>query len=126
MFVQTWNKYLPVIKILLKRSATGEQSLPMNGTDFQRASGGRKIKYAFSIRIKNGRIPSLDNPPQLAKDLMTALSQDQVIRQLTTAYEYEMVLTNSFTLTIKNTTPPTDSTETVPDTETNGETQEEQ
>ena len=34
MFVQTWNKYLPVIKILLKRSVQGEQTLEMNSSDF--------------------------------------------------------------------------------------------
>jgi len=40
MFTPTWNKYLPIIKILLKRSVNAEQTLDMNSTDFQRAAGG--------------------------------------------------------------------------------------
>ena len=47
MFLQTWNRYLPVIKILLKRSVNAEQTLDMNSSDFQRASGGKKIKYTL-------------------------------------------------------------------------------
>jgi hypothetical protein len=46
MFVQTWIKYLPVIKILLKRSVNGDQTLAMNASDFQRAAGGRKKSSA--------------------------------------------------------------------------------
>ena len=47
MFLQTWSKYLPVIKILLKRSINAQQTLDMNSTDFQRASGGKKVKFTF-------------------------------------------------------------------------------
>ena len=42
MFLQTWNRYLPVIKILLKRSVNAEQTLDMNSSDFQRASVEKK------------------------------------------------------------------------------------
>lgn len=49
MFSQAWNIYLPIIKILLKRSAGADQTLDMNRTDFERAAGGRKAKLTFSI-----------------------------------------------------------------------------
>jgi hypothetical protein len=61
MFLQTWNKYLPVIKILLKRSVNGEQTLDMNSSDFQRASGGKKVKFTFSIPLIRGRVPTGGN-----------------------------------------------------------------
>ena len=48
MFSQTWRKYLPVIILLMKRSGKGEQVLSMNHTDFERAAGGKKIKFTFS------------------------------------------------------------------------------
>ena len=48
MFTQAWNKYLPVIRILMKRSVNGPQKLDTNRTDFERAAGGRKLKFTFS------------------------------------------------------------------------------
>ena len=109
MFTQTWSKYLPVIKILLKRSATGEQILSMNGTDFQRAAGGRKVKFSFNITLRKGRLPSIDNPPPLARDFAEALQGDETTRQLVRVHEYEFTLTNNFQLQIRNTTPPAEA-----------------
>jgi len=76
MFLQTWNKYLPVIKILLKRSVNGEQTLDMNSSDFHRASGGKKIKYTFSIQLIKGRVQAGENFPPIARDLVSVLQQD--------------------------------------------------
>ena len=42
MYTQIWSKYLPIIKILLKRSANGNQTLELNRIDFERAGTGRK------------------------------------------------------------------------------------
>jgi hypothetical protein len=106
MFIQTWNKYLPIIKILFKRSVTENQTLAMNSTDFQRAAGGRKVKYSFSIVLVKGRIQNIDAPPPLAKDLVAALQQDDVTRSFIRQNELELSMNNSFQLTIKNTTPP--------------------
>ncbi len=104
MFTQTWNKYLPVLKILLKRSVSGDQSLAMNGTDFQRAAGGRKVKFSFTVTMRKGRLQSLDNPPPLARDFAESLQTDPVTRQLVKDQEYEFNLSNSFHLSIKNLT----------------------
>jgi len=106
MFTQTWNKYIPVLKILLKRSVNGEQTLAMNGTDFQRAAGGRKIKFSFNINLRKGRLASLDNPSPLAKDFAESLQGDETTRMLTRANDYELTLTTNFQLSIKNTTAP--------------------
>jgi len=105
MFIQTWNKYLPIIKILFKRSVTADQTLDMNSTDFQRAAGGRKVKYSFSITLVKGRIQNVDNPPPLAKDLVTALQEDDVTRSFIRQSELALSMNSSFQLLIKNVTP---------------------
>lgn len=104
MFTQTWNKYLPVLKILLKRSVNGDQTLAMNGTDFQRAAGGRKVKFSFSVVMRKGRLQSLDNPPPLAREFAESLQNDVVTRDLVRDQEFEFSLNNSFLFTIKNLT----------------------
>jgi hypothetical protein len=123
MFIQTWNKYLPIIKILMKRSVNGDQSLEMNSTDFQRAAGGRKIKFSFSIELVKGRMRNILAPAPLARDLITALEQDEVTYALLRKQEFELIMSSDFKLKIKNCTPPPvvvveEATETVSDAET--------
>lgn len=115
MFIQTWNNYLPVIKILMKRSAAGEQTLNMNLTDFQRAAGGRKVKYVFSIMVHKARIQNIITPPPIAKDLLAALQQDDMTHKLIRQQDFEFSMNNSFQLLIKNTTPPQTDPEPITD-----------
>ena len=59
MFTQTWKKYLPVILILMKRASQEDQVLKLNQNDFERAAGGRKIKYSYSnLELKKARLNS--------------------------------------------------------------------
>jgi hypothetical protein len=106
MFTQTWKKYLPVIVILLKRSATGVQTLSMNHTDFERAAGGRKIKYSFSqLQLNNGRINTAVKQAPLAKEFAVLLQEDELTRRLLVGQYFEFSMNNDFQLTIKNNTP---------------------
>jgi hypothetical protein len=105
MFIQTWNRYLPAIKIFLKRSVNGEQTLDMNKSDFQRAAGGKKVKYTFSVSLVKGRIDRIGNPTPLAKDLVTVLQQDDTTNKFIRASELELSMNSNFQLLIKNTTP---------------------
>lgn len=105
MFIQTWNKYLPVIKILLKRSVNAEQTLDMNKSDFQRAAGGKKVKFTFSVVLVKGRPNGAENPPPLAKDLITVLQQDETANKFMRQSELEFNMNSNFQLLIKNTTP---------------------
>lgn len=106
MFTQTWKKYLPVIVILLKRSASGAQTLNMNHTDFERAAGGRKIKYSFSqLQLNNGRINTAVKQLPLAKEFAVLLQEDELTRKLLPGQNFEFSMSNDFLLTIKNNTP---------------------
>jgi|SRR4029079_7963921 hypothetical protein len=105
MFLQTWNKYLPVIKILLKRSVNGEQTLDMNSSDFQRASGGKKVKFTFSIPLIRGRVPTGGIFPAVAKDLISVLQQDNTALRFVQQNELEFAMNSDFQLYIRNNTP---------------------
>lgn len=106
MFIQPWNKYLPVIRILLKRSTRTEQTLDMDRSDFQRATGGKKVKFTFSISLVKGRITGMENPPPLAKDLVAVLQQDDTTYKFIRSNELDFIMNDSFQLLIKNVTPP--------------------
>ncbi len=112
MFTQTWKKYLPVIVILLKRSASGAQTLNMNNTDFERAAGGRKIKYSFSqLQLNNGRINTAVKQLPLAKEFAVLLQEDELTRKLLAGQNFEFSMSNDFLLTIKNNTPVPEATD---------------
>lgn len=101
MFTQTWKKYLPVIILLLKKTSTEQQSLSMNHTDFERAAGGRKIKYSFSdLELNKGRINSLTKHAPLAKELAMMLQEDSNSNKLLAAGHYTFSMGNDFKLLI--------------------------
>lgn len=110
MFRQAWKKYLPVIAILLKRSVNEEQTLDMNHTDFERAAGGRKVKFGFSpILLNKGRTDYSAKLSPLAKDLVMILQEEVLSQKLIQNMILEISMNNSFQLIIKNLTPPAES-----------------
>jgi len=105
MFNQTWKKYLPVITILIKRSVNGEQSLKLDHTDFDRAAGGRKMKFSFSdLKLSNGRSYTTSKHTPMAKELALLLQADEPIRKLLLNQDFEFSMTTDFQLLIKNNT----------------------
>ncbi|HEY6503834.1 MAG TPA: hypothetical protein VIZ28_07670 [Chitinophagaceae bacterium] len=107
MFTQTWKKYLPVIVILLKRSANGEQTLNMNHTDFDRAAAGRKIKFSFnSLQLNNGRAVNNAKHTPLAKEFAQVLQESELTKPLIRGQQLEFSMNNEFQLLIRNNTTP--------------------
>ncbi|MEX1202356.1 MAG: hypothetical protein WEA59_03860 [Ferruginibacter sp.] len=103
MFTQTWKKYLPVITLLLKKTNGEQQMLAMNHTDFERAAGGRKIKFSFSdLELNKGRINSLTKHAPLAKELATVMQEDNNASKLLTAGHYTFSMNNDFKLLINH------------------------
>lgn len=104
MYIITWKKYLPVIRLLLKKSAQAEQKMTLNRTDFERTSRIRKPVCSFDIEVINGRLNRL-NPAAQVKSLMEVLTQDEAANQLLRKKHYAISLSSDFQLTIKNNTP---------------------
>lgn len=111
MFSQTWKKYLPVIIILIKRAASAEQVMSMNNTDFERAAGGRKIKFSFShLQLNKGRVNTEVKHTPFARELATVLQEDDITKMLIADQFLEFSLNNNFQLTIRNTAPVQEAT----------------
>ena len=102
MYTQVWTKYLPIIRILMKRSATGDQALDMNRIDFERAGSGRKAGYKFTIEFRRGRVGNLISSSPLASNLATVLLSDAVLKDLFQKNDYDISLNTKFQLHIKN------------------------
>lgn len=101
MNTQIWAKYLPIIKILMKRSAGGDQVLDLNLTDFERAGIARKSGYKFTIQFSNGRVDNVISSVPLARDLATALQEDRAVKELLLQNDYHISLNPKYQLGIK-------------------------
>lgn len=106
MYTHIWLKYLPIIRILLKKSATEEQTLNLNRVDFEKAGSARKAGYKFVIELINGRVANVISGSPLAMDLAAVLLEDTVVKQLVTTNNYQVSLNTKFQVTIKNTAVP--------------------
>lgn len=105
MYVHVWNKYLPIIKILMKKSAAGNQTFDLNRIDFERAGSGRKAGYKFTIELVNGRVTNIISGSPLASDLATVLLQDPATRAILAANDLDISLNTKFQLSIVNKNP---------------------
>ncbi|MEJ7738814.1 MAG: hypothetical protein WKF97_15420 [Chitinophagaceae bacterium] len=105
MYTHIWNKYLPIIKILLKRSVSGDQMLDLNRTDFEKAGSGRKAGYKFTIEYTKGRVTNVISGSPLALDLAAVLQQDGIMKSLLGENNYQLEFNTKFQLSIKNCTP---------------------
>lgn len=109
MYEHVWSKYLPVIRILLKKSAVEEQKMGLNRTDFEKGNRNRKPACSFNIELANGRFVTLSQSAP-AKDLVLTLLGDDVTKGLLKQNHYTISLNSDFQLSITNSTPPVNGT----------------
>jgi hypothetical protein len=101
MLTNIWNKYLPVIKILLKRSnKQGEQLLAINQSDFEKAGLARKSGNKFSLQFKRGKVDNVVIPSPVAAELANGLLQNEDTKALLAEHDYRIALDSKYQLHI--------------------------
>jgi hypothetical protein len=104
-YTSVWFKYIPILRILIKKSATEEQVFSFNRVDFERAGYGRKSGYKFTVSFNNNRTDIIFAGNELIQTFVSVLQDDEVIRQLLINNNYTFVFTSKFILHIKNNGP---------------------
>jgi hypothetical protein len=102
MYTNIWSKYLPIIRIVMKRSLAAEQMLALNVPDFERAGLKRKTAYKFSFRLKQGRLQNVIIDLPLASSLASVLLEDKVVKELIETNEFYIALSSKYELTIRH------------------------
>lgn len=101
MFTNFWNKYLPVIKILIKRSKSGGQQLAINQSDFEKAGLARKTANKFNLLFKNGKVDNVVIASPIAAELASNLLRDESIKALFADNDYRIALNTKHQLSIE-------------------------
>lgn len=102
MYTTVWAKYLPIIRIVLKRSLAAEQMLSLNAADFQNAGLSKKTGHKFLLRFREGKVDNVVIDLPLASSLATTLLADEKSRELFAANEFHISLNAKFELSIKH------------------------
>jgi hypothetical protein len=108
-YLQTWKKYIPVIRLYLKKSLTEDQQFKLNITDFESAGDRGKSGYTFNLQIENGKVTNnisgsaVNNisGSAVARDLFELLKADEVIKAFLQEKSVKISVGKSFMLTIK-------------------------
>jgi hypothetical protein len=102
MYTNVWSKYLPIIRIVMKRSLVAEQMLALNVPDFERAGMKRKSGYKFSFGLKNGKLKNVIIDLPLASSLAAVLLEDAVVNELVQNNEFHITLSPKYELSIRH------------------------
>lgn len=102
MYNHIWKKYLPIIKILMKKSISEDQVLDLNRIDFERAGTGRKAGYKFKIEFTDGRVGNVISGSTLAMHLAQIILEDDGAKEIISENNFEVSLNTKFQLNIKH------------------------
>ena len=102
-YLQTWKKYLPVIRLHLKRSLNEDQSFKLNITDFESAGDRGKSGYTFNLQMENGKPINNISGSAVARDLYEALKADEATKAILQGKSVKISVGKSFMLNIKTT-----------------------
>ncbi|RYY93990.1 MAG: hypothetical protein EOO11_18765 [Chitinophagaceae bacterium] len=102
MYQQVWQRYLPVIRIVMKRALSSDQVLPLNAPDFERLGLTRKSGYKFEIGLANGKLRNVIVDVPLAAALAQVLLEDAAVQAIIQEREFVFSLSPRFELSIRH------------------------
>lgn len=101
MYHQIWKKYLPIVRILMKKSDSEAQVLDLNRIDFERAGKTRKSGYRFKIELVHGKVDNILSGSALAQQFAEVLLEDEAAKEIIADKDFEINMNTKYQLTIK-------------------------
>lgn len=100
MYKHIWQKYVPVVKILMKKSDGESQVLELNKLDFEGASI-RKTGFKFKIEFHNGKVSNIIHDSPIAVELAQQLLENEKTSEILNDKDFMISLNTKYQLTIK-------------------------
>ena len=94
-YTQIFNRYMPVIKILLKKSIQAEQVLALDKGDFEKV-GSRKSGFKFRIEFVKGRVANLISGSEIASELALAMQENEGVRNVLITNDFAVELNTRY------------------------------
>jgi hypothetical protein len=101
-FLTLWAKYLPVIRILLKRSINEEQQVALDKMELNSVDNRKNANYSFDLEILKGKVQNNIGGKGIGKDLIRVLSSDPVVSDFMNDKNITIRMGKNFQLTLKS------------------------
>ena len=75
-----WTKYLPAIRILLKKSVNEQQQIALGKLELQSVDNRKNVNFSFNLEIINGKMENIISVSPMGKDLFSVLRDDLTVR----------------------------------------------
>ena len=99
--VALWTKYLPAIRILLKKAVNEEQQFSLSKIELQAVDNRKNVNLSFNLEILNGKVENSISVSPIGKDLFNVLHGDLLTRTFMVDKKIMIQMTRSSTLTFK-------------------------
>jgi len=99
--VALWTKYLPALRILLKKAVNEEQQIAFSKIELQSIDNRKNVNFSFNLEISNGRVESTLGVSPMGKDLFNVLNSDQLVRSFMLDKKIIIQMTKSSLLTFR-------------------------
>jgi hypothetical protein len=99
--VALWTKYLPVIRILLKKAVTEEQKITFSKIELQSVDNRKNVNFSFNLDISNGKVENGIGVPAMGKDLFAVLNGDQLVRNFMIDKKINIQMTRASLVTFR-------------------------
>lgn len=99
--IALWTKYLPAIRILLKKALNEEQQFTLNKTELQSVDNRKNVNFSFNLEISNGKVESGIGVSPMGKDLFNVLNGDLLVRKFMLDKKIMIQMTRSSLLTFR-------------------------
>jgi len=99
--VALWTKYLPAIRILLKKAVTEEQQITLSKIELQSLDARKNVNFSFNLEISNGKVENSMGVPPLGKDLFNVLNGDLLVKKFMFDKKIVIQMTRSSLLTFR-------------------------
>jgi len=81
VYTQLWKKYLPVIRLLLKKTADTDQKLQIYKHEFASTGAKNKLGYIFNLEIVNGKAVNKSAAIAVSFDLLNVLNDNELTNE---------------------------------------------
>lgn len=100
-FAGVWSRYMPAIRILIKKAVAAEQAIIINQTDVEQAAGIKKTGYRFSVNFIKGYPGMSYSNNDIAQAFISVLAEDEVIKGYLRSNDYVFSFNSKYKLQIK-------------------------
>lgn len=97
-----WKKYLPIIKILMKKAVLKPQRFKIQRTELKSLGDREKAGYSFRLEVIKGKVTNNISGTAVARDLRDVLFSDASVYEIFKQNDFLFRLDSDFVLLIQH------------------------